>query len=142
LSYISYHKLLLQVLLLKVELLRHLLSNRRHLLQEGLLLIVSTVRCKSTDDYVHWSLGEIRLHVCQDLVGDQFRQVLDKYHQTPGGFLQAIHQWSNLRPAWVWHQQPYNRQRSFLKLLQLASQLLAILIELLQRFIAIDKVTV
>jgi hypothetical protein len=76
------------------------------------------------------------------LVRDRLRQVLDVCHQMPGGFLQAIHQWSNLRSAWVWHQQPCNGERGFLKLLQLASQFLAIFVELLQRFIAIDKVTV
>jgi hypothetical protein len=42
----------------------------------------------------------------------------------------------------VRHQQSCNRERGFFKLLKLAPQLLAILIELLQRFIAVHKVTI
>jgi hypothetical protein len=42
----------------------------------------------------------------------------------------------------VWHQQPYDGKCGFFKFLELAPQLLAIFIELLQRFIAFDKVTV
>jgi hypothetical protein len=69
-------------------------------------------------------------------------QVLDVRHQTPGGFLQPIHQWHKLRLTWVRHQQPCNRERGFLKLLQLVMQLLAVFVELLQGFITIDKVTI
>jgi hypothetical protein len=50
------------------------------------------------------------------LVGDRLRQMLHVGCQTLGGFLQAIHQRSNIGPAWVWHQQPCNRERGFLKL--------------------------
>jgi hypothetical protein len=60
----------------------------------------------------------------------------------PGGFLQPVNQWSYLRPAWVRHQQPCNGKRGFFELLELAPQLLAVFVELLQRFIAVDKVTV
>jgi hypothetical protein len=62
--------------------------------------------------------------------------------QTPGGFLQPINQRSYLWPARVRHQQSCNGERGFLKLLELAPQLLAIFIELLQRFIAVHKVTI
>jgi hypothetical protein len=64
--------------------------------------------------------------------------------QTSRGFLQLINQWSYLRPAWVRHQQSCNGERGFFKLLEMAAQLLAIFIELLQRFIAVHnhKITV
>jgi hypothetical protein len=42
----------------------------------------------------------------------------------------------------VRHQQPCNGKRGFFKLLELAPQLLAVFVELLQRFVAVDKVTV
>jgi hypothetical protein len=42
----------------------------------------------------------------------------------------------------VRHQQPRNGKRGFFKLLELAPQLLAVFVELLQRFIAVDKLTV
>jgi hypothetical protein len=44
----DYQKLILQVLLLKVELLRHLFNNWRHLLQQGLAPVICAVGCKST----------------------------------------------------------------------------------------------
>jgi hypothetical protein len=59
-----------------------------------------------------------------------------------GGFLQLINQRSYLRPAWVRHQQSCNGERGFFKLLELATQLLAIFIELLQRFISVYEITV
>jgi hypothetical protein len=62
--------------------------------------------------------------------------------QTPRGFLQSIHQWSFLGPAWMRHQQYRNRERGFFKLLELVAQLLAIFIELLQRFILIDQIMI
>jgi hypothetical protein len=40
------------------------------------------------------------------------------------------------------YQQSCNRECGFFKLLELAAQLLTVLIKLLQRFIAIDKITV
>jgi hypothetical protein len=40
------------------------------------------------------------------------------------------------------YQQSRNRERGFFKLLELAAQLLAMFIELLQRFIAIDQITI
>jgi hypothetical protein len=42
----------------------------------------------------------------------------------------------------VRHQQPCDGERDFFKLIEVAPQLLAVFIELLQRFIAVDKVTV
>jgi hypothetical protein len=42
----------------------------------------------------------------------------------------------------VWHQQPCDGKYGFFKLLELSPQLLAVFVELLQRFIAVDKVTV
>jgi hypothetical protein len=44
--------------------------------------------------------------------------------------------------AWVRHQQPCNGKRGFFKLLKLTPQLLAVFVELLRRFITVDKVTV
>jgi hypothetical protein len=41
----------------------------------------------------------------------------------------------------VRHQYPCNGKRSFFELLELAPQLLVVFVELLQRFIAVDKVT-
>jgi hypothetical protein len=76
------------------------------------------------------------------LVGDGFGQMLHISSQTPGGFFQPIDQRSYLGPAWVRHQQPCNRKCGFFKLLELAAQLLAVFIKLLQRFIATDKITV
>jgi hypothetical protein len=62
--------------------------------------------------------------------------------QTPGGFLQPINQWGYLWSAWVRHQQPCGGERGFFKHLELAPQLLIVFVELLQRFVAVDKVTV
>jgi hypothetical protein len=42
----------------------------------------------------------------------------------------------------VWHQQPCDGECGFFKFLELSSQLLAVFVELLQRFIAVDKVTI
>jgi hypothetical protein len=42
----------------------------------------------------------------------------------------------------VWHQQPCDGKCGFFKFLELSLQLLAVFVELLQRFIAVDKVTV
>jgi hypothetical protein len=62
--------------------------------------------------------------------------------QTPGGFLQPVHQWSYLGPAWMRHQQSCNRERGFFKLFQLITQPLIVLVQLLQRFITIDEITI
>jgi hypothetical protein len=62
--------------------------------------------------------------------------------QTPGGFLQPINQWSYLRLAEVRHQRPCNGERDFFKLHELSLQPIAIFVELLQRFIAVHKVTI
>jgi hypothetical protein len=62
--------------------------------------------------------------------------------QTTGSFLQPTHQRSYLGPARVRYQQPRNWKRSFFKLLELVARPLAIFIKLLQRFIAIDKITI
>jgi hypothetical protein len=42
----------------------------------------------------------------------------------------------------VWHKQPRDGKCGFFKFLELALQLLAVFVELLQRFIAVDKVTI
>jgi hypothetical protein len=42
----------------------------------------------------------------------------------------------------VWHQQPHDGKCGFFKFLELPPQLLAVFVKLLQRFIAVDKVTV
>jgi hypothetical protein len=42
----------------------------------------------------------------------------------------------------VWHQQPCDREPGFLKLFQLAVQLLAVFIQLLQGFITVHEVTI
>jgi hypothetical protein len=42
----------------------------------------------------------------------------------------------------VWHQQPHNGERGFFEFLELPPQPLAIFIPLLERFIAVDKVTI
>jgi hypothetical protein len=62
--------------------------------------------------------------------------------QPAGGFLQPIHQRRYLGTAGMRHQQPRDRERGFLKILKLGPQLLAILVQLLQRFVAVDEVTV
>jgi hypothetical protein len=42
----------------------------------------------------------------------------------------------------VWHQQPCDGKCGFFKFLELSPQLLIVFVELLQRFIVVDKVTV
>jgi hypothetical protein len=42
----------------------------------------------------------------------------------------------------VWHQQPRNRERGFFEFLEMPPQLLAVFIQLLQRFITVDMVTI
>jgi hypothetical protein len=42
----------------------------------------------------------------------------------------------------VWHQQPCNGERGFFEFLELPRQLLAVFIQLLQRFITVNKVTI
>jgi hypothetical protein len=42
----------------------------------------------------------------------------------------------------VWHQQPRDGKCDFFKFLELPPQPLAVFVELLQRFIAVDKVTI
>jgi hypothetical protein len=42
----------------------------------------------------------------------------------------------------VWHQQPRNGERDFFEFLELPPQPLAVFIQLLQRFIAVDKVMI
>jgi hypothetical protein len=78
----------------------------------------------------------------RNVVGDGLRQMLHICCQTLGSFLQPVNQRRNLRPARVWHQQPCDGKCGLLKFLELSPQLLAVFIELLQRFIAVDKVTV
>jgi hypothetical protein len=40
------------------------------------------------------------------------------------------------------HQQPWNGKCGFFKFFELSPQLLAILVQLLQRFVAVDKITI
>jgi hypothetical protein len=42
----------------------------------------------------------------------------------------------------VWHQQPRDGERGFFEFLELPPQLHAVFVELLQRFIAVHKVTI
>jgi hypothetical protein len=68
--------------------------------------------------------------------------MLDISSQASGSFLQPVNQRSYLWPAQVWHQQPRDGKCGFFKFLELSPQLLAVFVELLQRFIAVDKVTI
>jgi hypothetical protein len=68
--------------------------------------------------------------------------MLDICRQSPGGFLQSVYQWSYLGSTRMRHQQTCDGQCDFFKLFQLASKLLAVLIQFLQRFIAICKIIV
>jgi hypothetical protein len=68
--------------------------------------------------------------------------VFDVGRQAVGGFLQPVHQWSYLRTARVRHQEPRDGERGFLEFLELSPQLLAVLVQLLQGFVAVDEVTI
>jgi hypothetical protein len=68
--------------------------------------------------------------------------VLHVGRQVAGGFLQPVHQWSYLPTARVGHQQPRDGERDFLEFLELSLQLLAVLVQLLQGFVAVDEVTI
>jgi hypothetical protein len=68
--------------------------------------------------------------------------MLDICSQSSGGFLQPVNQRGYLRPTRVWHQQPRNQECGFFEFLELPPQLLAVFIQLLQRFIVVDKVTI
>jgi hypothetical protein len=68
--------------------------------------------------------------------------MLDICSQASWGFLQPVNQRGYLRPARVWHQQPRNGERGFFEFLELPPQLLAVFIQLLQRFIVVDKVMI
>jgi hypothetical protein len=67
-----YYKLILQVVLLKVQLPCHLFSNWRHLLQKGLVLIISTIRCESSRNHIHWSLGKYDFMYARTWLGIDF----------------------------------------------------------------------
>jgi hypothetical protein len=62
--------------------------------------------------------------------------------QSAGGFLEAIHERYYLGAARMRHQESCNGQRSFFKFLQLGPQRLAVFVQLLQRFVAVDEVTI
>jgi hypothetical protein len=62
--------------------------------------------------------------------------------QPTRGFLEPIHEWCYLGTARMRHQESCNRKRGFFKLLQLGPQRLAVLVQLLQRFVAVDEVTI
>jgi hypothetical protein len=68
--------------------------------------------------------------------------MLDKSRQTAGSFSRLVNQWINLRPVWIRHQQPCNGKCDFFKFFELSPQLFAIFAKLLQRFIAVDKITI
>jgi hypothetical protein len=68
--------------------------------------------------------------------------MLDISRQTTGSFFQPVNQRSYLWPARVWHQQPRDGKCGFFEFLELFPQLHAVFVELLQRYIAIDKVTI
>jgi hypothetical protein len=68
--------------------------------------------------------------------------MLDISSQASGGFLQPVNQRSYLWPAPVWHQQPRDGERGFFEFLKMPPQPLAVFIQLLQRFIVVDKVTI
>jgi hypothetical protein len=53
-------------------------------------LVTCAVHGKSPGDYIYRSLGEVRLHVSQDLVRDGLSQMLHVGRQTLRGFLQSI----------------------------------------------------
>jgi hypothetical protein len=68
--------------------------------------------------------------------------MLDISNQASGGFPKMVNQRSYLRPAHMRHQQSPNGQCGSFKLLELAPQPLTVFIELLQRLITVDKVTI
>jgi hypothetical protein len=68
--------------------------------------------------------------------------MLDVCRQTTGSLSQPVNQWSNLRPARLRHQQPCNGKCGFFKFFELSPQLLAIFVQLLQRFVAVDNIMV
>jgi hypothetical protein len=68
--------------------------------------------------------------------------MLDISSQASGGFFQPVNQRSYLWPTRVWHQQPRNGKCGFIEFLELPPQSLAVFVVLLQRFIAVDKVTI
>jgi hypothetical protein len=62
--------------------------------------------------------------------------------QPAGGFLEAIHEQRDLGAARMRHQEPCNRKCGFFKFLQLGPQRLAVFVQLLQRFVAVDEITI
>jgi hypothetical protein len=59
-----------------------------------------------------------------------------------GSLSQLVNQISNLRPARMRHQQPCNGKCGFFKFFELSPQLLAISVQLLRGFVAVDKITI
>jgi hypothetical protein len=62
--------------------------------------------------------------------------------QPAGGFPEAIHERCDLGAAKMRHQEPHDRKRGFFKILQLGPQCLAIFVQLLQRFVAVDEIMI
>jgi hypothetical protein len=62
--------------------------------------------------------------------------------QPAGGFPEAIQERRDLRAARMRHQESCNRKSGFFKFLQLGLQRLAIFVQLLQRFVAVDEITI
>jgi hypothetical protein len=61
-----------------------LLSNGRHLLQEGLILIISTVCCESTGNYIHGALGKYDFMYAKTWFGIKFAKCLTYVARCPG----------------------------------------------------------
>jgi hypothetical protein len=62
--------------------------------------------------------------------------------QPAGGFLEPIHERCYLEATRMRHQESCNGKRGFFKFLQLDPQRLAVLVKLLQQFVAVDEVTI
>jgi hypothetical protein len=62
--------------------------------------------------------------------------------QSAGGFLQSIHERCYLGAARMRHQESCDGKRGLFKLPQLGPQRLEILVQLLQRFVSVDEVTI
>jgi hypothetical protein len=128
--------------LLEIKLIGYLFLNGCHLLQQLRILIICTVGSYPASDYFHGRLREVGLREGQHLLRDRPLQMLHIRRQPTRGFLEAIHERCYLAAARMRHQEPCYGKRSFFKFLQLGPQRLAVLVQLLQRFLAVDEVTI
>jgi hypothetical protein len=62
--------------------------------------------------------------------------------QPARGFLEPIHEQCYLGAARMRHQESCNGKRGFFKFLQLGPKRLTVLVQLLQRFVAVDEITI